>query len=324
MGVINGDRPGHDARMSALEGWGSLMTEMECPGRRNFLGLSDRYSSPEASLFHMIPVPYDATSTYVSGSRKGPQAIIDASRNLELYDHELDVEPASAGVTTLDEVASDVVDPALMVQAVEEAVGAVAARKKIPVVLGGEHTVSVGAVRAIAAESKAYVVSFDAHADLRDTYQGTKFSHACFLRRTREVTDCCVFGVRSISREEVDFAGSSGTRVFYAGQMRDTIATLDLDFIPKTAYLSIDIDVLDPSIMPATGTPEPGGLGWYDLVGLLARIVSGRRILGFDVVELSPLAGNHAPDFTAAKLVHKVMGTIVKYASMEDDRTRHG
>ena len=310
--------------MSALKEWGSPVSEMESPGKRNFLGLSDLYSSPEASLFHVIPVPYDATSTYLSGSRKGPQAIIDASRNIELYDHELDMEPASAGVATLEEVPVTVGDPGLMVEAVEKAVAVAAAKKKIPVVLGGEHTVSVGAVKAIATRGKVYVVSFDAHADLRDTYQGTEFSHACFLRRTREVADCCVFGVRSISREEVDFARSSGTRVFYAGGMQDGIATLDLDFIPDTVYLSIDIDVLDPSIMPATGTPEPGGLGWYDLVGLLTRIVSGRKVLGFDVVELCPLAGNHAPDFTAAKLVHKVMGTIVKYASTEDDRTRHG
>lgn len=300
------------------------MSEMECPGKRNFLGLSDRYSSPETSLFHLIPVPYDATSSYVSGSRKGPQAIIDASRNIELYDCDLDAEPASVGVATLDEVAVTVAEPGLMVEAVEQAVAASAARGKIPIVLGGEHTVSVGAVRAVAAASKAYVVALDAHADLRDTYQGTKFSHACFLRRTREVADCCVFGVRSMSREEVDFARSSATRVFYAGAMRDRIAALDLDFIPETVYLSIDVDVLDPSVMPATGTPEPGGLGWYDLMGLVARIVGGRRILGFDVVELSPIAGNHAPDFTAAKLVHKVMGTIVKHASMEDDRTRHG
>lgn len=300
------------------------MTDIECPGKRNFLGLRDNYSSLDSSLFHVIPVPYDATSSYVPGSRRGPQAIIDASRNVETYDHDLDMVPASAGVATLDEVAGDVADPGLMVERVEGAVAGAVGRNKIPVVLGGEHTVSVGAVRAVAAGNKAFVVSLDAHADLRDTYQGTKLSHACFLRRTREITDCCVFGVRSISREEVDFARASGTRVFYAGEMRDSVRTLDLDFIPRTVYLSIDVDALDPSIMPATGTPEPGGLGWYDLVGLLTRIVSGRRVLGFDVVELSPLAGNHAPDFTAAKLVYKVMGTIVKCASMEDDRTRHG
>jgi agmatinase len=224
----------------------------------------------------------------------------------------------------LDEVAADIADTETMVQEVEAAVARVAAKKRIPVVLGGEHTVSVGAVRALAARGKAFVVSFDAHADLRDTYKGTRFSHACFLRRAREVADGCVFGVRSISRDEVDFARTSGTRIFYADRMRGPAKTLDLDFVPRTVYLSIDIDVLDPSLMPATGTPEPGGLGWYDLLDLITRVISGRRVVGFDVVELSPLAGNHAPDFAAAKLVHKVMGSIAKYASTEDDRTSHG
>jgi agmatinase len=302
------------------------MSHIECPGKRNFLGLGDAYSAIETSKFDLIPVPYDATSTYLPGSRMGPRAIIDASRNLEIYDHQLDSEPASAGVATLDEVPVTVGDPARMVDAVEAAVAAVAARGKIPVVLGGEHTVSVGAVRALARREKVYVVSFDAHADLRDTYQGTGFSHACFFRRAREVADGCVIGVRSISQEEVEFAAKSGTRVFYADSVLEAgAAALDLDFVPDTVYLSIDVDVLDPSIMPATGTPEPGGLGWYDIVNLLTAIVRGRKVVGFDVVELCPLAGNPAPDFTAAKLVYKLMGTIVKYGSMrEDNRISHG
>ena len=296
-----------------------------CPGRRNFLGLGDEYTSPEKSLFNVIPVPYDATSTYTPGSRLGPRAIIEASRQIELYDHELDLEPSSCGVATLDDVGGGVVDPAQMVDAVEKAVAEVASRDKLPVVLGGEHTVSVGAVRALGRAERIGVVSFDAHADLRDSYQGTKYSHACFLRRAAEVADCCVFGVRSVAREEVDFARDSGVRVFYADSMRRAVGRLDLDFIPKNVYLSVDVDALDPSVMPATGTPEPGGLGWYDLIDLLTRIVSGRRVVGFDVVELCPLAGNPAPDFTAAKLVHKMMGAVVKFGSLrKDSGTRHG
>ena len=301
------------------------MGKTECPGRRNFLGLGDERSSPETSLFNIVPVPYDATSTYTPGSRLGPRAIIEASRQIELYDHELDLEPASHGVATLDDVGGGVVDPALMVDAVEKAVADVASRNKLPVVLGGEHTVSVGAVRALARAERIGVVSFDAHADLRDSYQGTKYSHACFLRRAAEVADCCVFGVRSVAREEVEFARDAGVRVFYADSMRRAVGRLDLDFIPKTVYLSVDVDALDPSLMPATGTPEPGGLGWYDLIDLLTRIVSGRTVVGFDVVELCPLAGNPAPDFTAAKLVHKLMGAVVKFGSLRKDAgTRHG
>jgi agmatinase len=302
------------------------MSEMECPGKRNFLGLSDQYSSIDKSLFDIIPVPYDATSTYLPGSRRGPRAIIDASANLELYDHQLDMEPVRAGFATLEDVPLCLGDPAMMVKAVEDVVAGVVARDRFPIVLGGEHTVSLGAVSALARKERFCVVSLDAHADLRDTYQGTRFSHACFLRRASELADWCVLGVRSISREEVDFAASAGPRIFYADSLvKGGVGAVDLDFIPGTVYLSIDVDVLDPSIMPATGTPEPGGLEWYDLLELLKRIVSGRRVLGFDVVELCPLAGNPAPDFTAAKLIYRLAGTIMKFSSnREDDRTRHG
>jgi len=302
------------------------MSDVECPGKRNFLGLGDAYSSPERSLFNLIPVPYDATSTYRPGSRTGPQALIDASRNIEIYDHQLASEPAMVGVATLDEVPVTCADPARMVDAVEAAVAPVAARGKIPVVLGGEHSVSVGAVRALAGREKVFVVSLDAHADLRDSYQGTGFSHACFLRRAREVAGGCVLGVRSVSPEEVEYAAGSGTKVVFADQMVGPAAgKVDLDFVPETVYLSVDLDVLDPSIMPATGTPEPGGLGWYDVMDLVTRVVRGRRVVGFDVVELCPLAGNPAPDYTAAKLVYKIMGTIVKFGSRrEDHRTSHG
>jgi len=217
-------------------------------------------------------------------------------------------------------------DPSLMVAAVEDAVAGVLARRRLPVVIGGEHTVSLGAVRALARKGDCFVVSFDAHADLRDSYQGSKMSHACVLRRASELAGCCAFGIRSMSREEDEAAAASRIRLFHADALRRLdVDALDLDFIPDNVYLSIDVDVLDPSIMPATGTPEPGGLGWYYLMDLLRRIVSGRKVLGFDIVELCPLAGNPAPDFTAAKLVYKVMGMIIRDSSnREDDRTRYG
>jgi agmatinase len=302
------------------------MSDMECPGKRNFLGLSDEYSSLETSRFNIVPVPYDATATYMAGSRMGPKAIVDASAYIDLYDPELEMEPALAGVATLDDVPILAADPVGMIGVVEKAVAGVLARRKIPVVLGGEHTVSLGPVQALAAQEQFFLVSLDAHADLRDSYQGTAFSHACFLRRASELVDCCAFGVRSTSREEIEYARTSGTRLFYAHSiLRSSVDALDLDFIPDTVYLSIDVDVFDPSIMPATGTPEPGGLGWYYALDLLKRIVSGRRVLGFDVVELCPLAGNLAPDFTAAKLVYRMMGLITKYSSnREDDRSHHG
>jgi len=298
---------------------------MEHPGRRNFLGLADRYSSAE-SLFHLIPVPYDGTASYLAGSREGPRAIIDASAHLEIYDHDLESEPARAGIPTLDEIPVGVGDPTPVVDAVEIAAAAVIGRGRLPVVLGGEHTVSLGAIRALARGADFGVVSLDAHADLRDSYQGSRLSPACVLRRASELKPSSAFGVRSVSPEEIEYAASSGTRLFFADHLRRLdVAALDLDFLPDNVYLTIDVDVLDPSIMPATGTPEPGGLGWYYLVDLVRRIVSGRRVLGFDVVELCPLAGNPAPSFAAAKLVYKTMGMIIRYSSNgEGDRTRYG
>jgi agmatinase len=288
------------------------MDDMGCPGQRNFLGLSDSLSDPETSTFHVLPVPYDATATYVPGARLGPRAIIDASANLELYDHELGFEPAAVGIATLRELPVFPGDPVRMLEEIERAVGGILAEEKIPVILGGEHTVGLGALRALATRGDFMLVCLDAHADLRDTYQGTGLSHACYLRRASELVDCCAFGVRSLSREEARYAEEAPVSLAFAWDLTGCAQKKTaLDFIPDNIYLSIDIDVLDPSIIPATGTPEPGGLGWYDTLGLLDGIIRGRRVLGFDVVELCPQPGNAAPDFAAAKLVYKVMGFIV-------------
>ena len=296
---------------SIRDGPGAVGEKMnvECSGQRNFLGLSDDYSSRDGSYFQIIPVPYDATSTYGVGSRRGPRAIIDASLNIELYDHELDMEPAEAGVFTHQELPVSVGDPVDMVERIDRAVEDVVSRGRFPIVLGGEHTVSLGAIRALSRDGEFTVVSLDAHADLRDTYQDSPYSHACFLRRAMESAECCVFGVRSISREEMDFVRRSGLPVFFADRLVREDA-IDLGFLPDRIYLSVDIDVLDPSIMPSTGTPEPGGLSWYQAVSLIERIVAGRTLVGFDVVELCPQPGNHGPDFTAAKLVYRLMGLV--------------
>ncbi len=301
------------------------MEEIECSQSRNFLGLSDAYSSKASSYFHLLPVPYDGTSSYVPGSRLGPRAIIEASHQIELYDHELDLVAAQVGIATHDDVAILVGDPEKMVARVEQEVRRIVAAGGFPVVIGGEHTVALGSIRAFDA-SNYMVVSFDAHADLRNTYQESPFSHACFLRRAFEKTRCCLFGMRSISDDEADFARQNRVRIFGALDLiGDGTDAVDLDFIPEEIYLSIDLDVLDPSLMPSTGTPEPGGLGWYDLLKLLERVIGGRRVLGFDVVELCPQPNNRAPDFIAARLVYKLMGLIVKFSkNREVDTIIHG
>jgi agmatinase len=251
--------------------------------------------------------------------------MIEASANIELYDHDLKMEPSSAGVATHPEVPV-VVEPAGMQRNIERAVEEVLSLGGMPVVLGGEHTVSLGAVKALARREDFMVVSLDAHADLRDTYQGSPLSHACFLRRATELAGGCALGVRSLSREEAEYADSVGFKLVYADEvLAGNGDDLDLSFIPDKVYISIDLDVLDPSIMPSTGTPEPGGLDWYAAVNLLGRIVSGRMVLGFDVVELCPQPGSPAPDFTAAKLAYKVMGLVVRSSSDQgEDRISHG
>jgi agmatinase len=292
------------------------VSDIECPEAGNFLGLCASYSSKGKSRFSIIPVPYDATSSYVSGSDRGPAAILEASANVEIFDHDLEMEPARHGVYTAPAVAPISEDPPAMMERIAQAVRDAVGAGSTPVVLGGEHTVSVGAVRGLASRGDFFVVSFDAHADLRDSYQGSSLSHACFLRRALEVAGGTAIGVRSLSAEEWDFAAAQGVRIIYAEELNSKgAASVDLGYIPDTVYISIDIDVLDPSLMPATGTPEPGGLGWYDLIDLLKRVISGRRVVGFDVVELCPQKGNVAPDFTAAKLIYKVMGIIVKYSA---------
>jgi agmatinase len=284
---------------------------MDSSTQRNFLGLPGDSSSRDKSRFHIIPVPYDATSTYGTGSRTGPRAIIDASLNLELYDHELDTEPSSAGVFTHPELPVSVGDPVRMLERIEQAVEDVVSIGRFPVVLGGEHTVSLGAIRALARRGRFTVVSLDAHADLRDTYQDSSYSHACFLRRAMESAECCVIGVRSISREEMEFVRGVNLPVVFAERIARG-DDIDFGFLPENIYLSVDLDVLDPSIMPSTGTPEPGGLSWYGITSLLESLVAGRTLVGFDMVELCPQPGNHGPDFTAAKLVYKLMGLVLR------------
>jgi agmatinase len=302
------------------------MSEIGFSGERNFLRLPEEYSGRQTSYFHIVPVPYDGTATYRAGSRMGPVAIIDASANLETYDHDLGLEPARLGVFTHPETNVFAGDPERMLAEIEGAVGAVVAHGMLPIVLGGEHTVSLGALRAVAPMEDFAVVSLDAHGDLRDSYQGSRYSHACYLRRASELARCCAFGVRSISKPEMEYASDKALKLAFAERLlADGVESIDIDFLPRNIYLSIDLDVLDPSIMPATGTPEPGGLGWYQLLRLIERVVSGRRVLGFDVVELCPQPGNPAPDFTAAKLIYKVMGYISKLSeNRREDPISHG
>ncbi len=270
----------------------------------------------KSPLFSVLPVPYDLTTSYMGGARRGAYAIIDASMNMELYDEELCCEPWKAGIETLTPLEATTLGPERMVERVEEACGEILGLGRIPVVLGGEHSITTGTVRAL---EKRYpglsVLQLDAHADMRNSYQESPYNHACVARRISEICGLVQVGTRSLSAEEAEFLDTTDTvRTHFAKDIVERGMPCEdiLRNLTGDVFITIDLDVFDPAIMPSTGTPEPGGLGWYDVTGLLKYIAEGRNIVGFDVVELSPVAGNVAPDFLAARLVYKLMGYIIK------------
>ena len=279
----------------------------------NFGDIDARYTSFDDSQFVVIPVPYDLTSTYQAGSRRGPEAIIDASCNLELYDEELLKETYLSGIHTMAPLAVDARGPEEMLKAIYEEVAGIVSYEKIPVLLGGEHSISIGSVRAMKEKySSLSVLHLDAHADMRDSYQNTPFSHAAVGRRIFEMCPLVQVGIRSMSREEALFIRENNIRVLSPEEIEDSPDWIEgiVDDLSDDVYVSIDLDVLDPSIMPATGTPEPGGISWRDLLRLIKKVSNNCTIHGFDVVELCPIPGMVAPDFTAAKLIYRVMGYI--------------
>lgn len=280
-----------------------------------FLASEIAPAKPEDCLFHIIPVPYEKTVSYGGGTAAGPLAILESSQQLELFDG-ISI-PAECGIFTHPEMDCDGEDEGVL-KKIEIAVANVLEMKKIPVVLGGEHTVSLGAFRAIKAQMKNFgIVQFDAHADLRDSYHGTRLSHACVMRRAFDM-DIPIFqiGVRSLSWEEhvlrqEQKIGHLDAAAIGMGRIPETILPDDFS---ENIYITFDVDGLDPSIMPATGTPEPGGLTWHQAFAALDRVMLGRRIIGFDVVELAPIPGMNAPDFTAARLIYNLFGMISRQA----------
>jgi len=280
-----------------------------------FLASEIAPAKPENCLFHVIPVPYEKTVSYGSGTAAGPLAILESSQQLELFDGI--AIPAEHGIYTHPPVDCSGSDEESL-EKITKAVSRVLDLKKIPVVLGGEHTVSVGAFRAVKRHFKDFgVVQFDAHADLRDTYHGTRLSHACVMRRAIEM-DIPIFqiGIRSLSWEEhvlrqERHIGHLDASAIGIEMVPNVI--LPEDF-PQHIYITFDVDGLDPSIMPATGTPEPGGLSWHQAFSALSAVMRNRCVIGFDVVELAPIPGVHAPNFTAARLIYNLFGMIARQA----------
>lgn len=258
-------------------------------------------------FFHVIPAPLEATVSYGGGTAKGPGAVLEASRYLETFD----------GVSCPCDLGIFTHKPAGTLDAIEAAVARVLEMNGFPVMAGGEHTVTLGALRALKAAGDAFgVVQFDAHTDLRDEYKGSKLSHACVMRRAMDDLDLPLFqiGVRALSLEEHRLRIERNVLHLDAAEIAKN-GIPDRLFparFPKKVYVTFDVDGLDPSIMPATGTPEPGGLFWWQTMELLGKIASEREIIGADFVELAPIEGLHAADFTVARLIYNVMGLIAR------------
>ena len=277
---------------------------------RNFGSLPFPYSDLATSKVVILPVPYESTVGFRHGTSQGPRAIIDASVELELYDHELDKESFRVGIHTLPEVEPVMASPEKMIDRVYELVGDVLDYDKIPVMLGGEHSLTVGAVKAaIERIDNLSVLQLDAHADLRDQYLGTKLSNACVMRRIVELCPVVQVGIRSLSQEENEFIKQRGMTLHYADNfnVQESIHQV-VSSLSNDVYITIDLDVFDPSVMPAVGTPEPGGLGWYEVLALLKEVSKTKNVVGFDVVELCPIEGPVACSFMAAKLAYKIIG----------------
>jgi len=280
----------------------------------NFGGIYPAHSLREAT-FVVVPVPYDLTSTYQPGSRRGPTAIIEASTNMELYDEELKKETYLAGIHTALPVEIDARGPKNMVNAVRKRISKIVALDKIPVMLGGEHSITFGAVQAVQEKyPKLSVLQLDAHADLRESYQGSAYSHASVARRISEICPLVQVGIRSMSKEEGDFLPKSKVKSYsadFVAENKDWCERVCKN-LKGDVFITIDLDVFDPSIMPATGTPEPGGLYWRDVLRLLKQVADSCTIRGFDIVELAPIPGNIGPDFMTAKLIYRLMGYMTK------------
>ena len=279
----------------------------------NFGGIAEpEYCAFDGARIIVLPIPYEGTVSYGHGTAEGPRAIIDASRNMELYDEEAGGSLYRLGIHTLPEIAS-IDPPEAMMGRIERRAEELLDTGKFLVMLGGEHSITGPVIRAFGRRfDNLSILQIDAHADLRESYDGTPHSHASIMARAVEVCPAVQVGIRSISEAEALRLSQTRTKIYWA---KDIVGRSDwhedaISHLTENVYLTIDIDGLDPSLVPATGTPEPGGLGWYDALGIIRATARARRIVGMDVTELAPVPGNNSPDFLTAKLIYKSLSYI--------------
>jgi agmatinase len=280
---------------------------------KTYFELPEELADINSAKAAVLPVPYDQTASWKKGAARAPAAILEASHHIESYDVVLGVEPRGCGIATLDPIECDGL-PEELAELVDAGVAALIERGVLPVTLGGDHSISIGAIRAASRlVSDLTVLQLDAHDDTREECRGSKYNHACTMNWARKWCDIVQVGIRAVENTEV--ARLDQKRVFFAHQIcgpeasRDWIARV-VDLLTDNVYLTIDVDCFDPSIIPATGTPEPGGLDWYQVDALFEQVAKHRTVVGFDVVELLPTPGLHASDFLVAKLIYRFLGRV--------------
>lgn len=286
----------------------------------NFLGLPESFSQYERAKVAILPVSYDSTASFMSGTRNGPAAIIAASQQLEWFDEELESECYECGIATLATLEPDVSGPEVMHERLFEFARKIVSDGKFLFSLGGDHSISSALVRAVMTKhQKLSVLQIDAHSDLRDTYQGSKYSHACVMRRIVELGARIVpVGIRAMDLEDHDFMIKHDIQPITASEcfMEDDCLDRVLEGLGDMVYVTIDIDGFDPAYAPGTGTPEPGGLDWYQVTSLLRLVATERTVVGADIVEVSPIGGQVVTEYLAARLAYK----LIAYTQIEQNR----
>lgn len=287
--------------------------------QKTYAGISAAYASLNNAKIVLVPVPYDGTSTWGKGADKGPEAFLHASENMELFDIETGTEVYRQGIYLAEPVKENT-SPEAMTNAVHAAVKRNIKLNKFVTMVGGEHSVSIGAIRAFnESHEDLTVLQLDAHADLRKSYEGSEYNHACALYEANETTNLIQVGIRSMDIEENEVMNRD--KVFFAHGMKDDGGWMDnaIELMTDNVYITIDLDAFDPSIVPATGTPEPGGMGWYETLEFLKQVIQEKNVVGFDIVELCPNEIDKSSDFLAAKLYYKMLSYQFEGQRFDDD-----
>ncbi len=286
---------------------------------KTYAGISAEYSKLDQSKIVLIPVPYDGTSTWQKGADKGPEAFLEASENMELYDIETDSEVYKQGVF-LAEAVTENASPEAMVDAVHKTTKSFIKKNKFVTVFGGEHSISIGTIRAFNEMFEDLtVLHIDAHADLRKSYEGSKCNHACAVYEASQSTNLIQVGIRSM--DAIAKTVMNQEQTYFAHDMAEDDNWMDsaIDQMTDNVFITFDLDALDPSIMPSTGTPEPGGLLWYETLEFLKQVFEEKTVVGFDIVELCPNKNEKSSDFLAAKLYYKMLSYKFMNEDADDD-----